>query len=326
MMRRLEVEALRADLSSIDALLKQRSRADDPVGWFQFNQRKTEIEDRLSALLHATKQAAAVALFFGGRPVIGSKGILADFGARAVESFQSIVSTRFAALEGPLGERGPVPQRERSALMITEVARGSFGFVLEEADGSVSSELSVTSVKEVVDEVCDLIHKLALSGDEEDENSDGLPEALDKRLLGCLQGFFRLLDDSGATLRIVEDRREFSLLPEMIANAKHRTDALNVDERSESAEGRLFLLPEARRFELHPLGGGPTLKGSVAPDALASVTTPTGNISEGIIGSITKVSLRVRELKFQQREGRQSYQLLRIVPRESGAFSLSDED
>ena len=37
MMRRLEFEALRADLAAVEALLKQRSEIEDPIGWFQFN-------------------------------------------------------------------------------------------------------------------------------------------------------------------------------------------------------------------------------------------------------------------------------------------------
>jgi len=132
--------------------------------------------------------------------------------------------------------------------------------------------------------------------------------------LGCLQSFFRLLNDSGATLRIVEDRREFSLRPDMIARAKERTDAMNVEESNEQIEGRLFLLPDARRFELHPVGGGASLKGTVAAEALASATQATGDIPPGLIGSIVTAELRVRELRFKQQPGKRSYQLVSIEP------------
>ena len=201
MMRRLEFEALRADLAAVEALLKQRSEIEDPIGWFQFNQRKAELESKIAELQTSEVQSAAVALYFGGRPVIELRGIFADFGSKAVAAFQSIVSTWFAALEGPLGERGPVPQRERSALMITEVARGSFGFVLEEIESSSAPELPVTSLKDVVDEVCGLIHSLADPAESDEDELDRLPEALDKRVLGDLQAFFRHLHDSGATLK-----------------------------------------------------------------------------------------------------------------------------
>ena len=271
------------------------------------------------------KPAAAVALYFGGRPVIGSRGILADFGARAVESFQNLVSTRFAALEGPLGERGPIPQRERSALMITEVAHGSFGFVLEESEAPSAPELPVASLNEVVDEVCGLIPRLSASAPSRERRRLTLrvvPEALDKRVLGCLQSFFRILNDSGATLRIVEDRREFSLRSDMIARAKERTDAMNVEESSEVIEGRLFLLPDARRFELHPLGGGQSLKGGRSP---LRRWVPSPNLRaiscQGLSGASPLSELRVRELRFKQQPGRRSYQLVAIEPaaaRQSG--------
>jgi hypothetical protein len=312
MMSRLESEALRADLASVESLLRERTPEQDPVGHFQFSQRKAELESKVAELRQAGGQPAAVALYFGGRPVIGSRGVLAEFGTKAVDSFQTLVATRFAALEGPLGQRGPVPQRERSALMITEVAHGSFGFVLEEADAPLAPELPMTSLTDVVDEVCGLIHSLAASDESADTDLEGIPEALDKRVLGCLQSFFRLLSDAGATLRVIEDRREFSLRSDMIARARERTDAMNVEESSERIEGRLFLLPDARRFELHPVGGGPSLKGAVAAEALGSVTEPTGDIPPGLIGSIAVVELRVRELRFKQQPGKRSYQLVSI--------------
>ena len=100
----------------------------------------------------------------------------------------------------------------------------------------------------------------------------------------------------------------------MIARAKERTDAMNLDERTEEIEGRLYLLPDARQFELHPTGGAPSLKGAVTPEALASVLAPSGGIVPGLIGSIATVDLRIRELRFQQQPGRRSYQLVRIEP------------
>jgi hypothetical protein len=141
-----------------------------------------------------------------------------------------------------------------------------------------------------------------------------VPEALDKRVLGCLQAFFRHLHDSGATLRVVDDRRAFSLQADMISRAKERTDAMNLEERNQDIEGRLFLLPDARRFELHPIDGGPSLRGAVTPEALASVIAPTGAIRPGLIGGIATVGLRIRELRFQQQPGRRSYQLVHIGP------------
>ena len=58
--RRLEVESLRADLSSVETLLSQRSQSEDPVGWFQFNQRKAELESQLSMIQMDTRLAVEI--------------------------------------------------------------------------------------------------------------------------------------------------------------------------------------------------------------------------------------------------------------------------
>ena len=79
MMRRLEFEALRADLAAVEALLKQRSEIEDPIGWFQFNQRKAELESKIAELQTSEVQSAAVALYFGGRPVIEFAGYFRRF-------------------------------------------------------------------------------------------------------------------------------------------------------------------------------------------------------------------------------------------------------
>ena len=78
-----------------------------------------------------------------------------------VAQFQDLVSKRLATLEsGPLASRGPVPLREKAQLMITDVARGSFGFVLEEEPSS--DALTNTPLQIVVEEMSELIYRLSL--------------------------------------------------------------------------------------------------------------------------------------------------------------------
>src|SRR3546814_19009451 len=93
-----------------------------------------DLNRRLREIEAAPSTSAGVGLFFGGRPVVGSYGIQAEFGAKAVAEFQTLVSNTFAAAEGTLGARGPVPQRARTQLMLPDLARGSFGFLLSKSD------------------------------------------------------------------------------------------------------------------------------------------------------------------------------------------------
>jgi len=69
MVKRLELEALKADLAAVEELLSGRSRAEDPSGWLQYSQRKSELEKEIHTLGEVNSAAAEVALFFGGRPV-----------------------------------------------------------------------------------------------------------------------------------------------------------------------------------------------------------------------------------------------------------------
>jgi hypothetical protein len=224
MLKRLEQQAVRADLAAVDGLLGSRTEAEDPVGWLQFSRRKEMLEQQLSAPSEVSS-SAAVGLFFAGRPVFGSRGIAAEFGARAVEQFQAVVSTKHATQEGPIGSRGPIPQRDRSKLMITEVARGSFGFILEEAEGP---QLVESPLRQTVDEVVDLIYRTAAP---DEEAFEAFTEAVDNRVLGSLKGFFRLLDEAGATVRIVEEQREFTLARDAVERARERTESLVIDEQ-----------------------------------------------------------------------------------------------
>lgn len=131
-MLRLEFDALKADLAALSGLLEQRSADEDPIGHLQLTARKSELESELARLQQEHERRASVALYFGGRPVVGSRGILANFGGKMLEIYQDLVSKRFAASEltEPLSARGAIPLRNNTQLLVTEVARGFFGFVL----------------------------------------------------------------------------------------------------------------------------------------------------------------------------------------------------
>src|SRR6476661_3888379 len=135
MVRKLEIEDIENDLATVRSLLSRRSSEKDPSGVAQFQGRVAELERELEARRGKPDHRASVALFFSGEPVLGSRGVRAEFAGKAVDLFQDLVSKQFAAVEiGRMGQRGPIPLRPSSDMMITDVARGSVGFVLEEAD------------------------------------------------------------------------------------------------------------------------------------------------------------------------------------------------
>lgn len=309
MPRKLEVDAARADLRAVEGLLGQRSKQEDPVGWLQFSKRKEALQRQLSELQEHVTTGASVALFFGGLPVLGSRGIKAEFGARAVEQFQDVVTKRYAEHQGPIGTRGPTKQADQTGLFITDVARGSFGFVLEE---DTQDQLVESPLKHVVDDVVDLIYQTSAP---DEEAFDSFIEEVDPRVLASLRVFFQILDDEGATMRIVEDQKEFSLARESIARARSRTDTIEMEEKEQPFDGKLYLLPESKKFELH-LRDGSSIKGSVSAAFLKSLIGEGTEVPEGILGTELKVLVRVRSVKLPNIPTRYAYRLLSFLDEE----------
>src|SRR5690348_10633751 len=104
MARRLA--ALEADLAAVNRLLEGRTQEADPIGWFQLDQRKQELRREMASLSVEPDSLASVALVFDGRPVLGSRGILASFAAQAIDRFQNLVDIRHAAVfSGSLAQR-----------------------------------------------------------------------------------------------------------------------------------------------------------------------------------------------------------------------------
>jgi|GEM_PF-3625793 len=125
-----------------------------------------------------------------------------------------------------LSERGRVPGRPNSSLMVTEIARGSFGFVLEEPD--VSVELINSALKDAVSNINHLIHSV---GTKDLDDMEEEAEILDSRLLLSAREFFRLLDDANATMRIETSLRQVLLSREKIEAGRNRIDAMEWEER-----------------------------------------------------------------------------------------------
>jgi hypothetical protein len=216
----------------------------------QYRQRVQRLERELTELSHASALApVGVALFFGGRPVVGSHGIKAAFGTQAVGKFQKLVSQRYAATEtGPLASRGRVPMSDDTQLLVTDVVRGSFGFILQ-GSGPASSDVVL---KEVVDQVADTLSRMAAA---DEALFDEASSDVDTRQLVALKEFFKLLDDEGASLRVVEGERDFELSTQAVQRARQRAEATTIEERIETLQGELIGWAEhSSRFQRVPRG------------------------------------------------------------------------
>ena len=160
MLKKIRLDELRAELASVEWLIAQAHAEQDELGEMQFGSKRDSLQQELERLGNVAETSASVGLYFSGEPVFGSVGVDASFASGAIEAFQDLVTKQFAVAEtGQLGRRGPVRLRGEAGLMISDVARGSFGFVLKE---SVAGEQIVESaLASVVDDAAQLVANLA---------------------------------------------------------------------------------------------------------------------------------------------------------------------
>ena len=249
MPKKLNIDSLSSEITTLNELLTSARQSGDFVGEMQLEHRISELSGKLESLKENTvsDNSASVALFFGGQPVLGSRGIAAEFAGTALEQFQNLIAKIFANNEvGDLGERGKVPFKANSELMVTGLARGSFGFVLDEMSDQVQLESSQLS--HVIDKAALLLRDSAA---QDDAVFESILDELEPRTLIALRDLFSNLDSRKATIRVVEKELDFTLDGPSIHRARIRTEATSIEESTTEIEGKLVgFLPEHRKFEL----------------------------------------------------------------------------
>lgn len=245
--KRLRVDALSSDIAAVESMLATAVEYGDRIGEFQFTKRKLALEAELEALRDVADHTGHVAVYFGGGPVLGSRGIEADFAGEALQAFQEIIQKQVAIEDsGGIAARGPVPNRAASQLLITDVARGSFGFLLEEA--AAGDALSDTQLKHVLQHSGGLISDVASPNI---ETFEAALAGLDERTLIALKKFFSVLDKEQATLRLVGDDTEFVLQRADVTRARYRVEETEIAEDEVlERRGKLYFLPDHKTFEL----------------------------------------------------------------------------
>ncbi len=315
MLLQLEQKFLQANLAQAQVLLADASEDDDPIGQHQFGQLVHELEGKLAVMPQAIAQApAGVALFFGGRPVLGSQGIQAGFSGKAIERFQTMVSQRFAAQElGPLALKGRVPLKDNTHLLVTDVVRGSFGFVLQAAVLDDETPGKGATLKSVVDKVADAISRMAA---QDEALFDGALAEIDERQKAALSDFFKLLDTEGATMRIVEGERDFELDQAAVQRARRRVENLQISDRAEQVTGLILGWSDvSAKFDLELHSTHEIVQGTVSRAELDRVAT------EGLepYHKHVRASTKVREVLAKNRQPKRAYTLISLEIMDSPA-------
>lgn len=306
-LRKLERDYIEANISEVSALL-DRVGERDVMSRFGLEDQLSELKEALARLEAMPPETlASAALFFGGRPVLGSQGIESGFAGSAVGQFQNLVSMVHAHDTVGLAERGTVPRRSSSTLHITNIVRGSFGFLLEE----VRPQLQIvdSSLKTAVDEATRL---LMAFGEDDEENFRSVVEEIDQRVLAASGEFFDLMRKSGATVRLVSGDTDRSFGSDVVARAVERARTTTVVDGDDVVRGQLAgVLPESHQFEFRAADERGTIRGKVDRDL-----TPhqLGLFNKKYVNTNSRAKLKVKRVLRNQAVVRERYTLVGIEP------------
>jgi hypothetical protein len=259
-MLKIERDQLAAQLAALNQMIESLPE-NDHLGRMGFEDRRDSLRQQLNALAGVEEKRAQIALYFGGEPVIRSTGVQAEFGTKAIGSFQDLLSKVWGSLDGgQLQYMGPIKDKEASQLHITSVVHGSFGFLLEELDDH-REPMFQSPLCKAADQVADYITGFA--GENEATFSEVI-DALNSRVFQSIRTFFGYMHKGKATFRIVEGERDQQFDRFAVERAWNRAEASDVAEDRVGVEGELLgVIPMGRRFEFIPDETGIVIKGRV---------------------------------------------------------------
>lgn len=268
--------------------------------------RASELQDELTSFdagpLH---KRTKVAIFFGGRPVVGTLGIDARFAAAAIQGYQEVVSKVFATqLFGELGASGPIPLEEQSRLHITDLPRGSFGFQLED----LGPEASLLLFPEAppLTEAVDKANAMIAAASESDEAFVDAMDEVGDRVYSAIRGFFATVASADATFRLESEAMKLSFDAARVNAALARVTAERTEEIDIPVSGTfLGVLAGSGRFE-HRAKDGSLLAGRVSKNRRPEEFAEWFN-------AVCVAHVRVVTLRKPGREWKR-YTLLRIEP------------
>lgn len=251
-----EIEELRRILAGIPE--------DAVIDRFAFEQRLKLATDELEAAKVPGSFPESLRLTFRGAPVVGSRGIYAEFAGKASNAFSDAFSAILAGLNSTLKYMGPIPDKIKHPLLITGTAVGSFGFEIELP---VEDDLfaGYSGADEAIEKFRDLLRVAAEGTD--DEMAE-IVEEIHPRAVRKVAEFLGVLHSNNAWcgLEFRDEYFKYTDLDQLTA-AEERLREENIIEKEETYFGEFQgVLPQSRSFEFLVEEDGSILKGKVDKD------------------------------------------------------------
>ncbi|MDR0743410.1 MAG: hypothetical protein LBF05_03525 [Tannerella sp.] len=207
--------------------------------------------------------AASARLIFRGKPVFGTHGILADFGAKAAALFSDVFSMVISDTNETLSDSGPIPGRDALPLLITGTAVGSFGFEFElpPKENSLFPDL-VDSSENAVKKIKNLF-RLAAEGSD-DDITEHIAD-MHHRTITKIHEFLNFMVQQGAWCGLEFGDTSFRFIDlKQIKYAASRFSDNNIQEYEEPYKGEFQgVLPTNRIFEFKLLTQDGVIRGKI---------------------------------------------------------------
>ena len=133
-----EYSFLKSDENEVLKILEGIAE-DDWIARMSFQGRLESIREKLEGVDPPSAPEKAI-LTFRGKPVKGSESITADFASKATIYFNDAVAAIAASMSDKLGYMGQIADKKENQLLITGMAKGSFGFEYEIPSASNKNE------------------------------------------------------------------------------------------------------------------------------------------------------------------------------------------
>lgn len=258
-----EYRQLQAERSALETLLARLPES-SVIERMGLSARKAEVEAALATQNAPARDPVRARLTFRGKPIIGSQGIFAEFGADALNAFTAAVAAIGASRTLQLGARGVLPNRDEYRLLITGTVPGSFGFELEEAPQEEMLFPAESRIESAIEQAKTIMQ--ATVGND-DELTDAISDT-DPRALEALRKFFRTLADHEAicALEFKGDVFRFADVGQ-VRRCEARLSRDNIHEHDQGITGQFQgVLPNHRTFEFLINDTGEVISGKVGPE------------------------------------------------------------
>ncbi len=256
-----EQRQLQAELATLEKMIK-RLPTSSVIERMSLEFRKETLVEALVSQEAVVHPPAQISLTFRGKPTVGSHGVFADFGGTAVREFTDAVAAIGASQNETLGSRGSLPNREEYQLLITGTAKGSFGFILEEASHNYTLTPDSSPLELAIDKTMAILK--ASVGTDDDLNY-AVSEA-DPRALKALRDFLKTLSDREAVCALESKGEVFRFFDVgQVCQSESRLSEDNIHEEDIPIKGQfLGILPNRRTFEFSVKDSDEIITGKVS--------------------------------------------------------------